>query len=104
MQTITKPKPRLKKITATEAPKFTAKSKIAVVRMCAWGDLIDALPMLRTLRSLAPKAEIVYIGSEWHASFLPKHVPYVDRVIAIPFEVTEQMTWTPRRLAKEYAP
>ena len=58
--------------------------KIAFLRPNALGDFIFALPALRALRETYPQAEIVYLGKQWHAQFIPGHVPTVDRVVVVP--------------------
>ncbi len=54
--------------------------KIAVLRALVLGDLIFALPALEALTNAYPEAEIVYLGHEWHKSYLPGRVPGIDRV------------------------
>jgi ADP-heptose:LPS heptosyltransferase len=58
--------------------------KIAVFRPSALGDLIFALPALDALRAAYPRAEIVYLGRDWHTTFLPGRLSGPHRVIAIP--------------------
>jgi ADP-heptose:LPS heptosyltransferase len=58
--------------------------KIAVLRANALGDLVFALPALDAMRAAYPQAEIVLLGREWHAEFVPARVPAVDRVVAVP--------------------
>jgi ADP-heptose:LPS heptosyltransferase len=63
---------------------FPEVRKIAVFRATALGDLIFALPALQALRDAYPQAELVYLGREWHAAFLPGRLPGPHRVIAVP--------------------
>lgn len=63
---------------------FPDVKKIAVFRATALGDLIFALPALEALRCAYPRAEIVYLGREWHAGFLPGRLPGLRRVIPVP--------------------
>ena len=65
-------------------PRFPNVKKIAVLRATALGDLIFALPALHALRAAYPQAEIVYLGRQWHTSFLPGRLDGPHRVIAIP--------------------
>jgi ADP-heptose:LPS heptosyltransferase len=58
--------------------------KIAVLRANGLGDFIFVLPALSALRNKFPDAEIVYLGKQWHTSFLSKRPGPVDRVITIP--------------------
>ncbi len=58
--------------------------KIAVLRANGLGDLMFALPALQALHETYADAEIVYLGTEWHAEFLQDRLPSVDRAVAIP--------------------
>lgn len=58
--------------------------KIAVLRANALGDFLFVLPALHALRTTFPMAEIVLLGKDWHAEFVPDHVPEVDRVAVVP--------------------
>jgi ADP-heptose:LPS heptosyltransferase len=58
--------------------------KIAVLRANALGDFIFVLPALRAIGQTFPQAEVVYLGKQWHAGFIPGHVPEVDRIIVVP--------------------
>jgi ADP-heptose:LPS heptosyltransferase len=58
--------------------------KIAVLRNNAIGDFIFTLPALEALRHAYPYAEIVLLGSDWHADFLCHRPGPVDRVEVIP--------------------
>src|SRR5438309_10264707 len=59
-------------------------TKIAVLRANAIGDLIFALPALDALRAAYPAAEIVLLGTAWHARFLAGRPGPVDRVVELP--------------------
>lgn len=63
---------------------FPDVQKIAVFRATALGDLIFVLPALRALRCTYPRAEIVYLGRDWHTAFLPGRLAGPHRVIAVP--------------------
>ncbi|RPJ51920.1 MAG: glycosyltransferase family 9 protein [Chloroflexi bacterium] len=63
---------------------FPGVNKIAVLRATALGDMIFALPALKALHCAYPQAEIVYLGRDWHAGFLPGRLPGVKRVVAVP--------------------
>ncbi|MDQ4070347.1 MAG: glycosyltransferase family 9 protein, partial [Actinomycetota bacterium] len=58
--------------------------KIAVLRANGLGDLLFAGPALDALRAAYPRAEIVLLGREWHAEFVPGRLPGVDRVVVVP--------------------
>ena len=58
--------------------------KIAVLRPTALGDMIFALPALNALHTAYPAAEIVYLGRDWHAAYLPGRLPGAARVLAVP--------------------
>ncbi|HSH55617.1 MAG TPA: glycosyltransferase family 9 protein [Candidatus Limnocylindrales bacterium] len=58
--------------------------KIAVLRANALGDFIFIIPALQALRETFPDSEIILLGKQWHADYVPRHVPAVDRVIVVP--------------------
>ncbi|VXC34733.1 glycosyltransferase family 9 protein [Massilia sp. 9I] len=58
--------------------------KIAVLRPNAVGDFVFSLPALHALKHAYPKAELVFLGKEWHAQFLQGRPGPVDRVVAMP--------------------
>lgn len=58
--------------------------KIAVLRANALGDLMFVLPALEALKKKFPKAELVYLGNEWHKTFLENRPGPVDRVVVVP--------------------
>ena len=58
--------------------------KIAVLRANGLGDFIFALPALQALRNAYPRAEIVLLAKDWHATFLKDRPGPIDRVIVIP--------------------
>ena len=68
-------------------------AKIAVLRPNSLGDFIFSEPALRAVRNAYPRAEIVYLGLEWHVAYLPNRFPAVDRVEVVP--VSEGVFWEP---------
>ena len=58
--------------------------KIAVLRANKLGDFLFALPALDALRAAYPRAEIVLLGTDWHASFLAGRPGPIDRVVVVP--------------------
>ncbi|MDQ3978697.1 MAG: glycosyltransferase family 9 protein [Actinomycetota bacterium] len=58
--------------------------KVAVLRANALGDFLFAIPALEALRAAYPKAEIVLLARDWHAGFVPRRLPAVDRVVVVP--------------------
>jgi ADP-heptose:LPS heptosyltransferase len=63
---------------------FPHTRKIAVFRATALGDFLFALPALDALHRTYPAAELIYLGREWHARFLPGRLPGPHRVIVVP--------------------
>lgn len=63
---------------------ITDVKKIAILRANALGDFIFALPALQAIRNRYPKAEIMYLGTEWHRTFLRNRPGPVDRVVVVP--------------------
>jgi ADP-heptose:LPS heptosyltransferase len=58
--------------------------RIAVLRANALGDFIFAIPALEALRVAYPGAELVLIGTPWHARWLRDRPGPVDRVLVVP--------------------
>lgn len=58
--------------------------KIAVLRANALGDLMFVLPALEALKKKFPNTELVYLGNEWHKTFLENRPGPVDRVVVVP--------------------
>jgi ADP-heptose:LPS heptosyltransferase len=58
--------------------------KIAVLRANALGDFIFSLPALEALKRHFHRAELVYLGRNWHREFLQDRPGPVDRVVAVP--------------------
>ena len=58
--------------------------RIAVLRANRLGDFLFALPALEALRAAYPGAEIVLLGTDWHAGLLTGRPGPVDRVVPVP--------------------
>ena len=58
--------------------------KLAVLRANAIGDYLVSLPALEALRAAYPDAELVLLGSGWHAGFLAGRPGPVDRCLPVP--------------------
>ncbi len=52
--------------------------RIAVLRALQLGDLLCAVPALRSLRAGAPEAEIVLVGLPWARSFVARYPELLD--------------------------
>jgi ADP-heptose:LPS heptosyltransferase len=58
--------------------------KLAVLRANAIGDYLVSLPAIEALRAAYPSAELVLLGSGWHAGFLAGRPGPVDRCLPVP--------------------
>src|SRR5215207_736898 len=58
--------------------------KLAVLRANAIGDYLVSLPAIEALRAAYPQAELVLLGSDWHARFLTGRPGPVDRCLPVP--------------------
>ena len=58
--------------------------KLAVLRANAIGDYLVSLPAIEALSAAYPDAELVLLGSDWHASFLAGRPGPVDRCLPVP--------------------
>lgn len=59
-------------------------TRIAVLRPCAVGDFVFALPALTALRETYPQASITLLGKPWQAEFLAGRPGPIDRVVVLP--------------------
>ncbi len=68
-------------------------ARIAVIRALHLGDLLTAVPALRSLRAGYPNAEITVIGLPWASALVERLPGYIDRVV--PFGGYPGLTETP---------
>jgi ADP-heptose:LPS heptosyltransferase len=69
--------------------------KLAVLRANAIGDYLVSLPALEALHAAYPEAELVLLGSDWHAGFLAGRPGPVDRCLPVPPTVGVRDDWPP---------
>lgn len=60
------------------------RSKVGIFRALQLGDLLCAIPAIRTLRASRPEAELILIGLPWARSFVDRFHRYLDTFIEFP--------------------
>src|SRR5947207_355832 len=74
--------------------------RIAIFRALQLGDLLQAIPALRAIRSGFPNAEITLIGLPWAKSFIQRFHHYVDRFVEfVGFPGIAEVEVIPERIA-----
>src|SRR5947209_18092225 len=74
--------------------------RIAIFRALQLGDLLQAIPALRAIRTGFPKAEITLIGLPWAKSFTQRYDRYIDRFVEfVGFSGISEVEVIPSRIA-----
>jgi lipopolysaccharide heptosyltransferase II len=60
--------------------KIKSKKKILVVKICCIGDIVQSIPLLRTIKKNEPNSTITYVATTW-CSQLVEMIPEVDDII-----------------------
>mgnify|MGYP001241599545 CR=1 FL=1 len=84
----------------SQIPSLTSVKKIGLLRMLTVGELMFSLPLIRAIRELAPQAEVVYLGADWHGQFIEHCVPQVDRTIEVVADAIELESWADKDYSK----
>ena len=61
-----------------------APRRIAVLRALALGDLLCAVPALRSLRAAFPDAHVTLVGLPWARAFVARFDQYLDDLLELP--------------------
>ena len=60
--------------------KINSKKRILVVKICCIGDIVQSIPLLRTIKKNDPNSSITYVATTW-CSQLVEMIPEVDNII-----------------------
>jgi heptosyltransferase II len=60
--------------------KVKSEKKILVVKICCIGDIVQSIPLLRTIKKNEPNSIITYVATTW-CSQLVEMIPEVDNII-----------------------
>src|SRR6476661_7335885 len=81
--------------------KQTPRFKIAILRALQLGDLLCAIPAIRSLRTAYPHAEVTLLGLPWAESFVKRFNEYFNRFIHFPgYPGLPEQSYSPEAWAK----
>lgn len=81
--------------------RIESAERVAILRALKLGDLLCAVPALRTLRAALPRAEITLIGLPWSRALVDRFDAYLDRFLPFPgYPGLPELSVEPRRVVQ----